>query len=243
MIKKITKLKSKDDQISFISIVSTGQSSKTINLGCSNPNKQTQPTQPQLPPPSTMANNALLFFSFSLLFIISSAIASSSDEPFIVAHKKATLKRLKSGAERVLVSIDIYNEGSATAYDVSLTDDSWPEDAFDIIDGKTSSSWERLDVGALVSHSFELEAKVKGKFQGSPAVIKYRVPTKAALQEAFSTPIFPLDILEDRPPEAKFEGKLLAKYGSQVSVITIVGLFVYLVASPSSAAKASKKKR
>ncbi|KAL2939622.1 Translocon-associated protein subunit beta [Bienertia sinuspersici] len=213
-----------------------------------------------------MANNALLFFSFSLLFIISSAIASSSDEPFIVAHKKATLKRLKSGAERVLVSIDIYNEGSATAYDVSLTDDSWPEDAFDIIDGKTSSSWERLDVGALVSHSFELEAKVKGKFQGSPAVIKYRVPTKAALQEAFSTPIFPLDILEDRPPEAKFEGdveplvilclvqkthslfllklqKLLAKYGSQVSVITIVGLFVYLVASPSSAAKASKKKR
>ncbi|CAO2829699.1 unnamed protein product [Amaranthus hypochondriacus] len=148
--------------------------------------------------------HALLFISVSLLLVISSA-AASSDSPFIVAHKKATLKRLKSGAERVLVTIDIYNEGSAAAYDVSLSDDSWPEEAFDVIDGKTSNSWERLDVGALVSLSFELEAKVKGKFQGAPAVIKYRVPTKAALQEAFSTPLFPLDILEDRPPEAKFD--------------------------------------
>ncbi|CAO2829698.1 unnamed protein product [Amaranthus hypochondriacus] len=186
--------------------------------------------------------HALLFISVSLLLVISSA-AASSDSPFIVAHKKATLKRLKSGAERVLVTIDIYNEGSAAAYDVSLSDDSWPEEAFDVIDGKTSNSWERLDVGALVSLSFELEAKVKGKFQGAPAVIKYRVPTKAALQEAFSTPLFPLDILEDRPPEAKFDWKLLAKYGSLVSVISIVALFVYLVASPTSAARASKKKR
>ncbi|XP_057542932.1 uncharacterized protein LOC130821262 [Amaranthus tricolor] len=188
--------------------------------------------------------HALLFISFSLLLFISSAVASS-DAPFIVAHKKATLKRLKSGAERVLVNIDIYNEGSAAAYDVSLSDDSWPADAFDVTDGKTSSSWERLDVGALVSLSFELEAKVKGKFQGAPAVVKYRVPTKAALQEAFSTPLFPLDILEDRPPDAKFDwvSKLLATYGSLVSVISIVALFVYLVASPSSVAKANKKKR
>ena len=39
-----------------------------------------------------------------------------------------------------------------------------------------------LASGAQVSHSFELEAKVKGQFQGAPAVIRYRVPTKAALQ-------------------------------------------------------------
>ena len=37
--------------------------------------------------------------------------------------------------------------------------------------------------------------------------------------------------------------KLLAKYGSLVSVVIIVVLFVYLVASPSSGAKGSKKKR
>ncbi|GMP29768.1 hypothetical protein CsSME_00004738 [Camellia sinensis var. sinensis] len=172
---------------------------------------------------------------------------ASSDAPFIVAHKKATLTRLKSGVERVSASIDIYNQGSATAYDVSLTDDSWSKDVFHIISGNTSMSWERLDVGALVSHDFELESEVQALFYGAPAVITFRIPTKAALQEAYSTPILPLDILADRPPVKKFEWvqTLLAKYGSLISVISIMASFVYLVATPSksNAAKGSKKKR
>ncbi|KAL9454458.1 hypothetical protein AB3S75_009951 [Citrus x aurantiifolia] len=179
------------------------------------------------------------------LFLISSSFASS-DVPFIVAHKKASLKRLKSGAERISVSIDIYNQGTSTAYDVSLTDDSWPQDKFDVISGNISQSWERLDAGGILSHSFELDAKVKGMFHGSPAVITFRIPTKAALQEAYSTPILPLDVLAEKPTENKLElaKRLLAKYGSQISVISIIVLFVYLITSPSkSAAKGSKKKR
>lgn len=39
-----------------------------------------------------------------------------------------------------------------------------------------------FDSGAHISHSFELEAKTKGMFHGSPAVITFRVPTKSALQ-------------------------------------------------------------
>lgn len=46
------------------------------------------------------------------LLLVSSTLASS-DAPFIVAHKKATATRLKPGIERVSVSIDIYNQGSA----------------------------------------------------------------------------------------------------------------------------------
>ncbi|XP_075098346.1 uncharacterized protein LOC107789931 [Nicotiana tabacum] len=130
---------------------------------------------------------------------------ASSEGPFIVAHKKATLTRLKSGAERLSVSIDIYNQGSATAYDLNLNDDSWSQNVFDIVAGNTSMSWERLDAGTVLSHSFELEAKTKTVFYGAPAVIKFRIPTKAALQEAYSTPILPLDILADRPPEKKFD--------------------------------------
>ncbi|XP_042496434.1 translocon-associated protein subunit beta [Macadamia integrifolia] len=180
------------------------------------------------------------------LFLVSATFASS-DAPFIVAHKKVTLNRLKSGAERISVSIDLYNQGSATAYDVSLADDSWAQDIFDLVSGNTSKTWERIDVGSLVSHSFALESQVKTVFYGAPAVIKFRVPTKAALQEAYSTPVPPLEILADRPPEKKFEWakRLLAKYGSLVSVISIVVLFVYLVATPSksSGAKGSKKRR
>uniref|UniRef100_A0A3Q7G0J8 Translocon-associated protein subunit beta n=1 Tax=Solanum lycopersicum TaxID=4081 RepID=A0A3Q7G0J8_SOLLC len=197
---------------------------------------------------------ALLCFSWTI---------AASDGPFIVAHKKAALTRLKSDIERISISIDIYNEGSATAYDVSLYDDNWSQDVFEIVAGNTSMSWERLDAGASLSHSFELEAKKKTVFYGAPAVITFRIPTKAALQEAFSTPILPLDILADRPPEknllrdefpffawtVQIRGeyssqakKLMAKYGSLISVISIVVLFVYLIASPSKS-NAAKKKR
>lgn len=98
-----------------------------------------------------------------------------------------------------------------TAYDVSLYDDNWSQDVFEIVAGNTSMSWERLDAwvlltlvasdylislsclffmliclsdvsGASLSHSFELEAKKKTVFYGAPAVITFRIPTKAALQ-------------------------------------------------------------
>ncbi|KAK3183873.1 hypothetical protein Dsin_031159 [Dipteronia sinensis] len=138
------------------------------------------------------------------LFLISSTLAIS-DVPFIVAHKKASLKRLKSGAERVSVSVNIYNQGSSTAYDVSLTDDSWSKDLFDVVNGNVSKSWERLDAGGILSHTYELEAKVQGMFYGAPAVISFRIPTKAALQVAYSTPILPLDILAEKPAENKVE--------------------------------------
>ncbi|KAI5428037.1 hypothetical protein KIW84_033159, partial [Lathyrus oleraceus] len=144
----------------------------------------------------------IAFLLIASLLLCSQA---SSDVPFIVAHKKASLNRLKTGAERVSVTIDIYNQGTSTAYDVSLADESWPADLFSIISGTTSKTWEKLDAGGVLSHTFELEAKSKGVFSGEPAVIKFRVPTNAALQEALSTPILPLDVLADRPPEKKFE--------------------------------------
>ncbi|KAI7990588.1 hypothetical protein LOK49_LG12G03074 [Camellia lanceoleosa] len=162
----------------------------------------------------------------SVLIVAMFLTLASSGASFIVTHKKATLTRLKFDVERVSASIDIYNQGSATAYDVSLTDDSWSKVFF--------SHYH----GALVSHAFELESKVQALFYGAPAVITFRIPTKAALQEAYATPILPLDILADRPL------RLLAKYRSLISVISIMASFVYLVATPSksNAAKGGKKK-
>ncbi|KAJ4973196.1 hypothetical protein NE237_006370 [Protea cynaroides] len=195
-----------------------------------------------------MANTTMeALISVLVALVLVSATFASSDTPFIVAHKKSSLNRLKSGAQRISVSIVVYNQGSAAAYDVSLTDDSWTQDVFDLVSGNTSKTWERIDAGSLVSHSFALESKVRTLFYGAPAVIKFRIPTKAVLQEAYSTPLPPLDILADRPSEKKFEWAkgLMAKYGSLVSVISIVVLFVYLIATPSksSAAKGNKKRR
>ncbi|KAH0936877.1 hypothetical protein HID58_004338 [Brassica napus] len=207
--------------------------------------------------------SANLLISALTIFILVSASFATSETPFLVVHKKATLNRLKSGAERVLVSFDIYNQGSATAYDVTLTDKTWIKKTFELVNGNKSRTWERLDAGGIVSHSFELEAKVKGPFYGAPALVTFRVPTKAVLQQAYSTPILPLNILADIPPmdplalvnfdflkycsfsHIFFLFRVLAKYGSLVSVISMVVLFVYLIATPSkpNAAKAGSKKK
>ncbi|KAG6487351.1 hypothetical protein ZIOFF_055937 [Zingiber officinale] len=202
---------------------------------------------------ATRSGFSLFFLVAAILFAASSAALADSDIPFVVAYKKASLTRLKSGVERVSVSIDLYNEGSSTAYDVSLNDDSWSQDKFELFSGNTSNTWEKIDAGSSVSHSFVLESKTKGVFHGSPAVIKFRIPTKAALQVQRKR-ILPqfclLMFLQTGLPKRSLNGsnlntqRLVAKYGALVSVLSFVGLFIYLIATPSrAAAKASKKKR
>ncbi|KAK6127809.1 hypothetical protein DH2020_038446 [Rehmannia glutinosa] len=143
-------------------------------------------------------------------------LQKSGNSPFIVAHKRVSHRKLKSDLGRVSVSIDIYNAGSDAAYDVTLTDDSWAEEVFDSIIGNTSKTWERLDSGSLVSHSFELESKVKTVYYGAPALITYRIPTKSKLQ------------------------RLLAKYGSHVSVFLIVALFANILTAPKTSGNKKK---
>jgi len=48
-----------------------------------------------------------------LLLGLAAATASAADAPFVVAHKKVSLSRPKPGVERVAVSLDLYNQGSA----------------------------------------------------------------------------------------------------------------------------------
>ncbi|XP_073022349.1 uncharacterized protein [Primulina eburnea] len=184
----------------------------------------------------------LVLTLLSICFIFSESAAAG---PFIVAHKRVSQKKLNQNLERVSVSIDIYNSGSDTAYDVTLTDDSWAQEFFDIVTGNTSKSWERLDVGSLVSHSFELLSSVKTVYYGAPALITYRILTKSKLQEAYSTPVLPLNILSEVTSETKIAlvNLLLANYGSHVSVALIVFLFVSLMVTKPNAAKGSKRKR
>ncbi|KAL5080327.1 hypothetical protein RYX36_008748 [Vicia faba] len=102
-----------------------------------------------------------------------------------------------------------------------------------------------IEVRLCLNEAKELEEKSKGVFSGEPAVIKFRVPTNAVLQVALSTPILPLYILADIPSEKKCEWakRLLAKYGSLTSVISIIVMFVYLVATPSKYDKDRQKRR
>ncbi|KQK08146.1 hypothetical protein BRADI_2g39960v3 [Brachypodium distachyon] len=177
-----------------------------------------------------MAQQRSLLAAVLLFLVALTAAAAEGDAPFVVAHKRVALSRPVPGVERLAVTLDLYNQGSATAYDVSLNDDSWPQEAFELVSGSTSKIVEKLDPGSTASHSFVLETKVQGRFQGSPAVIKYRVPTKAALQEAYSTPVLPFDILADRPPQKKFE---LVKTCWEIWPAGLSGFFRWRVYLPS----------
>ncbi|KAL1554004.1 translocon-associated protein subunit beta-like [Salvia divinorum] len=175
--------------------------------------------------------------------ILCLALAESANSPFIVAHKRVSSTKVNSDLERLSVSVDIYNAGSEPAYDVTLYDDNWAEEVFDTVIGNTSKTWEKLDAGSLVSHSFELESKVKTVYYATPALITYRVPTKSKLQEAYSTPILPLRILSKSTAENKIQiaKMLLAKYGSLISVVVIVITFANIITSPTKASAGKKK--
>ncbi|KAL8056472.1 hypothetical protein ABFX02_04G121400 [Erythranthe guttata] len=191
------------------------------------------------------AFSSTIVAALSMIFICSAAFAESGNSPFIVAHRRVSQKKVNSDLERLSISIDIYNAGSETAYDVTLTDDSWAQEVFDSVIGNTSNTWEKLESGSLVSHSFELESKVKTVYYGAPALITYRVPTKSKLQEAYSTPILPVKILSAPTHNEKIEiaKRLVARYGSHVSVILLVALFANVVISPSKSATGNKKRR
>ncbi|KAM3381520.1 translocon-associated protein subunit beta isoform X2 [Capsicum galapagoense] len=189
-----------------------------------------------------MATAALIIFTIVTLFAVSS-LTASAETPFVVARKKASVLKLKPGAERVSVSIDIYNRGSLAIYDVSLADDSWSTDIFEFVAGNKSNSWEKLDAGSHVSHAFELESKEKTTYYSAPAVITYRIPTKSKLQVAYSTPIPALETLAEKAVAHKLDLKLLAKYGSHVSLVLIVALFVRIISTPSSKSSAMNAKK
>nr|KAJ0204578.1 hypothetical protein LSAT_V11C500285230 [Lactuca sativa] len=78
----------------------------------------------------------------------------------------------------------------AVAYDVSLSDDGWSPGIFGIISRNTSTSWEKLDV--------YIESRTNSAFYSTPTIITFCVPTKAPLQEAYSIPLLPLEILSDK---------------------------------------------
>lgn len=190
-----------------------------------------------------MAAADLVLKGLVLLVLLSSSVRAA-DDAFLVVHKRASISKVKS-AEHVTVSISLHNVGFSTAYDVTLNDDTWPSEKLKLIDGNTSSSWDKLEAGKALTHQFVLESKEKGLFYGAPAVVKYRVTAKSVLQEAYSTPIQELDLLSEKSSSQKFLWlKVLAiRYGPLASVISIISLFTYLVLTPSKSKVTKSKKR
>ncbi|KAL2620916.1 hypothetical protein R1flu_001121 [Riccia fluitans] len=173
------------------------------------------------------------------ILLAASSVAAAADTAFLVVHKKGDLVKSK-GTEKVTVSISLHNAGASTAYDVSLNDDTWPGEFFDVISGSPVQTWEKIDAGATLLHSFVLQAKAKGPFTSPPAVVKYRMAAKSVLQEAYSTPLPEFDILSDKPAANRFDWSFGVQYGPLMLVLSVVGLFIAILVSPSKSKKISK---
>jgi hypothetical protein len=63
---------------------------------------------------NTMARPLAPLAALLLLVLSLAAAASAADAPFVVAHKKVALSRPKPGVERLAISVDLYNQGSAS---------------------------------------------------------------------------------------------------------------------------------
>jgi translocon-associated protein subunit beta len=60
-----------------------------------------------------MAQRSLLPLAAAILLSLAALAAGAGDAPFVVAHKSVKLTRPRPGVERLAVTLDLYNQGSA----------------------------------------------------------------------------------------------------------------------------------
>lgn len=183
---------------------------------------------------------SLLVLGLMTLIVAGARLTSGADDAFLLATKKVVTKKV-AGGEEITLSFTIRNAGGSTAYDVSLEDNYWPEDIFNVT-GDVIKSWDTLESGGILEHSFVVKPKEKKEWPTPGAVVQYRTASMTTPQTLVSTYIPTLDLLSDKPPEKQYE-HLVAfarKYGPFFITITLVGSFLLLVFTPHKAKKYSK---
>ncbi|CAI5503278.1 unnamed protein product [Closterium sp. Naga37s-1] len=191
---------------------------------------------------------SLFLVALGLLCVVQNAIAetaeSAADVPFLLVAKSVKIKKIKENDEDISVNIKIYNAGGSIAYDVSLDDENWPSDLFEVV-GNTTQSWDSLAMGTTVSHTYVVKPKEKGTFVTPPATVKFRVTSKAQLLTAKSTGVPELDLLAPVDQAAKYLWlkDLAIQFGPLVGALSLVAVALLIVFAPITSKKSSKKRR
>lgn len=71
------------------------------------------------------------------------------------------------------VEYSLYNVGDSAALDVSLTDNTFPTEDFELLHGQLDVKWERIAPGANVTHAAVLKPLKSGYFNFTSAEISY----------------------------------------------------------------------
>ena len=75
----------------------------------------------------------------------------------------------------LVVKYSLFNIGDAAAVDLSLTENGFGMDDFDIVGGQSSIKFDRLAPGANASHALVLRPTKYGYFNFTAAEVKYKI--------------------------------------------------------------------
>jgi len=125
-----------------------------------------------------------------------------AQEGNLIVHKQVLSEYpdVYASGENFTVTIDVYNIGDGSAFDVSVTDN-WPEttssgtEAFKLVDGSYTSTWGEIVTGEHVSANFTIVPMFEGRFDGSRASGRYEPKQDAETKIVISTAMRPMSVL------------------------------------------------
>lgn len=137
-----------------------------------------------------------------VLTLLAAVVAIFAQEGNIIVHKQvdSDFEGVFASGTNFTVTVDVYNIGDGSAFDVSITD-SWPEststgtDAFELADGSYAATWAEIPAGAKVTHNFTIVPKFEGRFEGSRATGQYQPSEGAEAKMVISTAMTPMSVL------------------------------------------------
>eukprot|EP01103_Thecamoeba_quadrilineata_P000495 TRINITY_DN10429_c0_g1_i1.p1 TRINITY_DN10429_c0_g1~~TRINITY_DN10429_c0_g1_i1.p1 ORF type:complete len:189 (-),score=32.41 TRINITY_DN10429_c0_g1_i1:30-596(-) len=132
-------------------------------------------------------------FIFVALVLVALFSCVLSDSGFLIT-RKAVLNTEVVKNKETLVIYQIYNVGDSPAYNVSLTDDTWPAEYFDISLGITSVNLEKLAPKSNYTHILAIRPKFSGRIETRPALVEYQVVQKGEKRISYSTDAGYMDV-------------------------------------------------
>ncbi|XP_028399218.1 translocon-associated protein subunit beta-like [Dendronephthya gigantea] len=126
--------------------------------------------------------------SLALVFIslYGCCAADSSDSAHLLVSKRVLNEFVVEGRD-LTVSYAIYNVGSSPATSVSLVEETFSSDDFEIVNGQLSVRWQSIAPGANVSHNLILKPLRSGVFNITSAMVTYQPKEDADQQVVYST--------------------------------------------------------
>lgn len=112
-------------------------------------------------------------------------VATSEDGARILAAKNLLNEYLVEGKD-LTVLYSIYNVGTSAAINVELSDETFPDTDFQVIQGTLTVLWERIAPGSNVSHTVILQPLKSQFFNFTSGTVTY-LPTEDGTEKSTFT--------------------------------------------------------